>query len=112
MYFYKRLCHELVKQSKSKTQNHVVLEEYKNIFVNKLNKDNPELMYPFDFSATYTSLYYVLLEKNTLLKSIYEHFDENTKIVANRFNYNLVKWTFWIAFLSLVATISLVLAKS
>lgn len=105
LYFYKRLCHELVKQSKSKTQNHVVLEEYKNIFVNKLNKDNPELMYPFDFSATYTSLYYVLLEKNTLLKSIYEHFDENTKIVANRFNYNLVKWTFWIAFLSLVATI-------
>lgn len=107
LYFYKRLYNELVEQLKIKTEKNSFLNDYKRNFINKYSKDHPDIQYLYDFSTIYTSLYYIILEKQQLLKYIYKHFEENAKMVENKYNFNLVKWTFWVGFLSLIATILL-----
>ena len=41
------------------------------------------------------------------MESVYSHFDENAKIIESRYNYRIVKWTFIVGVVSLLATILL-----
>ena len=105
LYFYKRLYKELFSQIKSKTETNDMIKEYEKVFSNVNDEKYFNQVALLGFSVKYTSLYYSLKEKYSLLMGIYNHFEENSKIVQNKYNFNLVKWTFWISFLSLIATI-------
>lgn len=105
IYFYKRLYKELFSKIKLKTETNDMLREYENVFSNVNAEKYSNQVALLDFSVKYRSLYYTLKEKYSLLMEIYNHFEENSQIVQNKYNFNLVKWTFWISFLSLIATI-------
>lgn len=105
LYFYKRLCKELADQFKEKTENNKNLDKYKGLFNNKHCNEYPDSPFFYDFNSEYNLLYGILVENNKLLISVYEHFAEYANIVENTFNYKLVKWTFAIGVLSLIATI-------
>lgn len=59
------------------------------------------------FIDKHNSIFYVIKEKYSLITTIYEHFEENSKLVESRYNYKIVKWTLIVGFLTLLATILL-----
>lgn len=107
LYFYKRLYKELTPYIKYKTtKNHHIIE-YKAKFKNLYQIENPNSRFLQTFIEKHNSIFYVIKEKNSLIRSIYEHFEENSKLVESRYNYRIVKWTLIVGFLTLLATVLL-----
>lgn len=107
LYFYKRLYKELIPYIKHKTTKDHRIIEYKTMFRNLYQIQNPDSRFLHTFIEKHNSIFYVIKEKYSLIRSIYEHFEENSKLVESRYNYRIVKWTLVVGFLTLLATILL-----
>ena len=107
LYFYKRLYKELIPYVKYKTTKNHNIVAYKKLFKNKFQTENPDSRFSYTFVEKYNGIFYVIKEKHTLIQSIYEHFEENSKLVESRYNYRIVKWTLIVGFLTLLATVLL-----
>ena len=107
LYFYRRLFRELNSQKPSEEQIRYKFEEYSQFFSNAFGEKRPELASYYSFENLYKGILYNIEDKYTLMESVYSHFDENAKIIESRYNYRIVKWTFIVGVVSLLATILL-----
>jgi len=107
LYFYKRLFKELSPYIKHKTTKNYNIMLYKKMFKNLYQVQNPGSNSFPTFIDKHNSIFYVIKEKYSLITTIYEHFEENSKLVESRYNYKIVKWTLIVGFLTLLATILL-----
>ena len=102
LYYYKRLCNELGCMDAKKLK--CKFAPYFNFF-NDLGDEGDGFISPDDFYCLYDILFCSISDKNTVIKEMYKHFEENTKILESQSNYRIVKWTAIIAFVTLVVTI-------
>ena len=107
LYFYRRLYKELNTHSLTEEILNYKFSEYKKCFTNAFDKKDPEFTRFYEFENMYKGMRYNIKDNFTLMESIYSHFDENAKITESRYNYRIVKWTFIIGVVSLLATILL-----
>ena len=107
LYFYRRLYKELNTHSLTEEILKYKFSEYKKCFTNAFDKKDPEFTRFYEFENMYKGMRYNIKDNFTLMESIYSHFDENAKITESRYNYRIVKWTFIIGVVSLLATILL-----
>ena len=107
LYYYKRLYKELMPYIKHKTTKNYLITDYKAQFKNLYQLENPDSRFFQTFIEKYNRIFYTIKEKYSLIQSIYEHFEENSKLVESRYNYRIVKWTLIVGFLTLLATVLL-----
>jgi len=107
LYFYRRLFRELNSKKPSEDQIAYKFEKYSQFFTNPLGEKHPELASYYSFEHLYKGVFYNIEDKYGLMESVYSHFDENAKIIESRYNYRIVKWTFIVGVVSLLATILL-----
>ena len=107
LYFYRRLFRELDSKKPSEDQIAYKFEKYNKFFINPLREKHPDLASYYSFEHLYKGILYNIEDKYGLMESVYSHFDENAKIIESRYNYRIVKWTFIVGVVSLLATILL-----
>lgn len=107
LYFYRRLFRELNSKKPSENQIGYKFKKYNQFFTNLLGEKNSELASYHSFEHLYKGILYNIEDKYGLMESVYSHFDENAKIIESRYNYRIVKWTFIVGIVSLLATILL-----
>lgn len=105
LYFYRRLYLELERNVECKLENNRVISNYEKIFNNKFSLDNPDMNYPIKFKYRYEKVYFKIKQNNQLINTIYNHFDENSKLLEIRYNYKMVNWSLVVAIISLIVSI-------
>lgn len=104
LYYYRRFYKEIAEQLMQFKENEFVNnynKEFKNMSlkVNNVNIDN------FNFTIFYKHQLDVVVKRYNLIENIYQHFNENSKIIEARYNYRIVKWTFIVGIISILTTL-------
>lgn len=104
LYYYRRFYKEIAEQLIQFKENEII-NDYSKEFKNMALKSNNVKIGTLNFTFFYKHQLDVVAKRNNLIENIYQHFNENSKIIDARYNYRIVKWTFIVGIISILTTI-------
>lgn len=107
LFFYYHLYSELTSISNSEESIDSHFKVYKSNFTNIFSQEHPQYNNGHAFVGYYKAVFYDIKRNYEKMRTIYTHFDDNLKVIESRYNYRIVKWTFIVALLTLLATVVL-----
>ena len=104
LYIYRRLYEELNNKEIIDRLLKWKNDDYDKYMINSYQLQEECIRF-IGFKDVCKSIYYIIREKNTLIKKIYAELDNNVSLLESRYNYRTIKWTLLIAVITLFATI-------
>ena len=104
IYFYKRLYEELNNKERIDKIIKWKSKDYDKYMINTVQLQKEKIHF-IGFKDIYKSVFYIINDKNILIKKIYAELDNNASLLESRYNYRTIKWTLIVSVIALLATV-------